>query len=139
MARPRTDPVPRFWKLVDASGGAEACWPWTGYVQKNGYGRFTPVDGVRGLAHRYAIEYSTGATIPEGMEAAHSCHNRRCCNPAHLRVATRSENMAEMWSKWRPHGDHVCCFCGRPASHVDGKSLLPQPVKGGHSTGDEKA
>lgn len=28
----------------------------------------------------------------EGQEAAHSCGVRACCNPAHLRWATRSEN-----------------------------------------------
>jgi hypothetical protein len=38
-----------------------------------------------------ALVLHTGQN-PANLEAAHSCHNRRCVNPSHLRWATRSEN-----------------------------------------------
>lgn len=44
------------------------------------------------MAHRYAWMVANGA-IPEGREVDHSCSERACCNVAHLRLATRHENM----------------------------------------------
>lgn len=99
-----TDPRERrFWAQVDKRGAAE-CWPWTGYIMRNGYGSF----GMRGtrLAHRIAYQYAVGQ-IPEGRVLDHLCHtrdpqcadtvncpHRRCCNPAHLEPVTRFENIA---------------------------------------------
>lgn len=66
------------------------CIVWTGATDTAGYG--TIWDGVRAVkAHRYAWERVNGA-IPEGMEIDHRCWNRACCEVAHLRLATRSEN-----------------------------------------------
>ncbi|MGV7669138.1 HNH endonuclease signature motif containing protein [Mycobacterium kansasii] len=32
------------------------------------------------------------ARVPDGMDLDHTCWNRRCVNPDHLRVATRKQN-----------------------------------------------
>jgi hypothetical protein len=94
--------TPRFWERIDASGGPDACWPWTGpthrgYGVANGPGRRT----LR--AHRYAYRLAVGP-IPEGAQIDHTCHNgtgclggpscphRRCCNPRHLEPTTGPEN-----------------------------------------------
>jgi hypothetical protein len=88
------DVAERFWSEVDRSGGPDACWNWTGPVRSDGYGVFNL--GARSdLAHRLALELS-GAAIPPGHVAMQVCRNRLCCHPhpEHLRVGSRSEQMA---------------------------------------------
>lgn len=46
-------------------------------------------------AHRVAYELAVGP-IPDGMEIDHSCRNRRCVNPSHLRIATRKQNQENL-------------------------------------------
>ena len=43
------------------------------------------------LAHRLAYELTIG-DIPGDLTVDHLCRNRRCCNPAHLRLLTNEEN-----------------------------------------------
>lgn len=74
------------------------CVPWTGRIDRDGYGRFDDR-----LAHREMYELMIGP-IPEGLDLDHTCHvrgecvagvdcpHRRCVNPAHLEPVTRREN-----------------------------------------------
>jgi hypothetical protein len=78
----------RFWSKVDKS---EGCWSWTGYVQKNGYGKFRRDPGPMVTAHRMSYELEHG-DIPEGMQVDHMCHTRTCVNPSHLRLLTNKQN-----------------------------------------------
>ena len=84
MTRPTLEQ--RFWAKVDMTAGPDACWPWTTYCTPDGYGRFGSVP-----AHRTAYELSTGEQLG-ALETDHRCHNRACCNPAHLRPATQKQN-----------------------------------------------
>jgi hypothetical protein len=86
--RPRSE---RFWAKVEKT---ETCWNWTGYKNRQGYGHIAREPGSAGskLSHRVSYEMANGP-IPEGMDIDHICHNKSCVNPAHLRVATRKENM----------------------------------------------
>ena len=100
---PRLSLADRFWRKVDKSGGPDGCWPWTGFIHKNGYGYFRLEKGSNSLAHRVAFILTYGAAADD---VDHDCHNkadcsggwtcphRRCCNPTHLVRATRSENLA---------------------------------------------
>lgn len=78
----------RFWSKVDKSGN---CWTWTGCTMNSGYGAFGMSAGNTVLAHRYAYE-STNTPLPEGVEIDHSCFNRVCVNPSHLRPVSRKQN-----------------------------------------------
>ena len=50
--------------------------------------------------HRAAALLYIGAPADPTLEVAHSCGNRKCCNPGHLRWATRASNHADK----RRHG-----------------------------------
>lgn len=73
------------------------CLNWTGPTVHNGYGRLqlSMAGGKRTRirAHRLAYELARGP-IPAGMEVDHLCRNRRCCNPDHMEIVTREENIA---------------------------------------------
>jgi hypothetical protein len=72
------------------------CWLWTGATLPNGYG-YTYAGKERGViyAHRAALELLLGRFITPGMDACHSCRNRNCVAPHHLREDTRKANMMD--------------------------------------------
>lgn len=141
-----TDPRERkFWAQVDKSGGPDACWPWTGWLQDGGYGQF----GTKGerLAHRVAYGYLVGPP-PPGRDLDHLCHtndpdcpggecaHRRCCNPAHLEPTTRRENIArgrggDSWGyvpdqvpvKHEQLALPICAKCGRGDKPIHRRDL----------------
>jgi hypothetical protein len=133
----------RFWEKVDKSGGPAACWPWTGWCQKNGYGVFGGVGNGTRLVHRIAYELTIGP-VPDALVLDHLCHtahpqcantndcpHRRCCNPDHLEPVTRAENLArgrggDSWGyipealpakPEAPKPEH-CTECGNPDKPV---------------------
>lgn len=99
-----SDPVPRFWAKVELRGLFD-CWEWQAVLDERGYGKFRDYpDRYPEHAHRVAWRYANGP-IPAGLVVMHDCDNRRCCNPAHLRVGTQGENIADRDRKGRgPHG-----------------------------------
>lgn len=82
------------------------CHEWLAQIRPDGYGAFD-VRGKTTLAHRAAaLLYVEGFT--EDLTVMHTCDNRRCVNPAHLRLGTQLENIADRVSKDR---------CARGESH----------------------
>ncbi len=79
-----------FWSKVTIPEGGLDCWAWTRTLSENGYGRFR-FKGKWYRAHRFAYEQFNGP-VPEGLQVRHLCHNRLCCNPAHLDVGTAQDN-----------------------------------------------
>lgn len=70
------------------------CWNWIGIVEKkNGYGRFF-VKKSPYLAHRIVFEIFNGKLNPL-LVLDHTCKNRKCVNPDHLREVTHKINMLE--------------------------------------------
>lgn len=84
---------------IDKSG---SCWEWTGRRNKSGYG-LTAIRGGSELAHRAYWQLVVGE-VPVGLCLLHSCDNKKCVNPGHLRVGTHAENMAEAKERNRMRG-----------------------------------
>lgn len=85
---------------VDRSAGPNGCWPWTGRLNDNGYGRTRVKENGRWRtagAHQVAYYLATGRweRRSEGRLVRHLCHYRPCCNDHHLRGGTGLENAAD--------------------------------------------
>lgn len=78
------------------------CFVWLGSDGgKDGYAKFKPNrDGPMVNASRVAWELTFGE-IPKGLEVLHSCDNRLCVNPEHMRLGTHRENMQDCIRKGR--------------------------------------
>lgn len=66
-------------------GGPDECWPWTGPVEHNGFGRIdVDLDGRRQRlgTHRIAYLLECG-TLPAGHLTPDTCGSRLCCNGRH--------------------------------------------------------
>ena len=79
----------RFWDKVNKAG-PDDCWEWQASLGSKGYGQISIDRKILG-AHRVAYTLEHGP-ISEGLQVAHTCHNKLCCNPAHLEAQTSQEN-----------------------------------------------
>ena len=82
--------VARFNKFIKPTS---QCHLWIGQKDKDGYGTFYYFKKNR-KAHRFAY-YIINGDIPKGMFIDHSCRNRSCVNPQHLRCVTPRVNCLE--------------------------------------------
>lgn len=82
------------WLREHASRESDDCLMWPFGKLKGGYGSLL-VKGKRTTAHRAMCELVHGAPPSADMDAAHSCGDRSCCNPRHIRWATRVENAGD--------------------------------------------
>lgn len=95
-----------FEESVDRSGGPDACHPWTGRQNADGYGMAKVGDEWKG-AHVAAWAFENGTPPPKGFHLDHECHNqairdglckpgkcehRLCCNLRHIVPRTNSEH-----------------------------------------------
>jgi hypothetical protein len=94
VTRRRTPLAVRFWARVDVSAGSDACWPWMGARDPNGYGRIGK-PGREGtmLASRLSLQLA-GIDVA-GWNVLHACDNPPCVNPTHLRVGSQLDNMRD--------------------------------------------
>lgn len=68
----------RFWAQV-ARGEPDVCWPWLG---KRSY---IVIGGSGCRPHRIAYALERGR-LAANCAVLHTCSNRHCCNPQHLRL-----------------------------------------------------
>lgn len=91
------------WERIDQRGPDE-CWPWTGTVDKEGYGVFK-TGGRQFRAARWVLTQEFPDLGADEM-TRHSCDNPPCCNPGHLSRGSAADNAADMVSRGRQvHGD----------------------------------
>lgn len=87
-----------FWEKVDVAGPDE-CWEWQA-ATSSGYGSFGIGYPENIAAHRYSWMLHSGE-IPDGKIVRHTCDNRPCVNPAHLRLGTKADNFVDMMERGR--------------------------------------
>jgi hypothetical protein len=75
------------------------CWNWEKSHNLDGYGTMT-INGRGELVPRVCYEIVWGK-IPLGMQVLHDCDNPKCCNPDHLHLGTRFDNMRECYQRGR--------------------------------------
>jgi hypothetical protein len=107
QSKQRSTPlVDRFWRKVGVR--KVGCWPWSGSVDKHGYGKINR--GARGAgnvkAHRLSWELHFGP-IPDGLHVLHACDNPNCVNPGHLMVGTQEANAVDMAQKGKVHENSI--------------------------------
>lgn len=103
--RPAAEFWASFWDRIDTEPDKGTCWLWQGATNTYGYGAIKfglNADGKRRqlLAHRIAFVQMKGPLLA-GEDILHSCDERLCCNPAHMRPGTQLENLADMRAKGR--------------------------------------
>lgn len=86
----------RFWSRVAITADTNRCWIWQGAGKP--YGRVY-FNGKYYGTHQIALYLSTGE-MPND-ETLHSCDNKICCNPKHLRDGTHQENMNDAKERHR--------------------------------------
>ena len=77
----------------------EGCWKWKGRLVR-GYGYISTKCFGSQRAHRVSYIIHKGQ-IPDGLFVLHSCHNKFCTNPEHLRVGTNKDNMRDKCKAFR--------------------------------------
>lgn len=84
----------RFLELLDMAAQAnhEDCAVWPHAVNTQGYPHLS-FQGKQCMGHRVVAMLYHGT----GQVAMHSCNNKRCVNPHHLRMGTQQENIQAAW------------------------------------------
>jgi hypothetical protein len=87
--------IMKFIHEVVLPSATDECILWRFSKANYGYGELV-IAGRKKLAHRVVCELAHGLAPQGKNDVAHSCNNRLCVNPAHLRWASRAENVADM-------------------------------------------
>ena len=80
------------------------CWIWMNALDSVGYGSFRDKwKETTKRAHKASFAVFKGE-VPNGLWVLHSCDIRCCCNPDHLFLGTRRDNIDDAMRKGRLKG-----------------------------------
>ena len=89
---------------IDAATG---CWNCTSHQPGNAGYPLAKANGLHTTLHRQIYMQQTGRQLPTDIFVMHTCDNKMCINPAHLREGTAADNMRDAASKDRmAHGEN---------------------------------
>jgi len=91
-------------KMAARTRKGDGCWEYAGSCSSTGYGQLV-ANRRNFAAHRVAWAMANGGWPPPGLLVMHTCDNRRCVRPDHLRLGTYRDNARDMVSKGR-HPDY---------------------------------
>lgn len=109
----------------------DECWPWAGFVNKDGYGyAYEPGTLRRMRAHRLVWsllvgELNEGEVLdhmchdPEECDLATKCPHRACVNPSHLRITSLVDNTMRGGSPVSVNKRKTHCKHGHPFDEVN--------------------
>lgn len=125
MPRPEA-PFERFLRSyeIDRNTG---CWNWLLFSDERHY-PVLKVFGIMVSAHRFSYQLYSGP-IPDGMHILHSCDNKRCVNPDHLRAGTHAENMREAADRGLMRRGEAHPHYGRTSHHKGIRCCTAKPVR----------
>ena len=89
-----------FWDKVQR-GTLDECWPWLGFKRPSGHG-LTSLDSLMIHTSRKAWILTYGPIRGDGQCVLHKCDNPPCCNPNHLYLGTRADNMFDRFGNPSP-------------------------------------
>jgi hypothetical protein len=118
LGESRRNTIEQLYANIDTSGGPDACWPWLGAGDKDGYGQTRWNMATRRVA-RIVWEHAHGEPLPEGLYACHTCDNPPCCNPAHLFLGSSSDNQYDYLEKKK---------AGQYPAYINGIKLISPTV-----------
>ena len=88
---------------------SNGCWVCTSHCKTSGGYPHFHRNGKLVQIHRYMYE-KYKESIPGRMLVLHSCDNRQCINPDHLRVGTYKDNTKDMDSRNRRNSKYKLTF-----------------------------
>lgn len=103
LTYPASGEIKAFFEGTILQYAGKDCLLWPFSLTDNGYGQIW-IDGTMRGVHRVVCEAVHGPAPTPEHQAAHSCGNRVCCAPSHLRWATRKENETDKVA----HGTLIC-------------------------------
>jgi hypothetical protein len=104
----------RFWSKTHPAVGRSRCIIWIAGVQTDGYGQF----GIKGkniVAHRVVYGWLVGEVDGE-KHIHHTCGNRLCVNPEHLKQLSAKEHLLLGNSPPSKNSRKTHCLNGHPLS-----------------------
>lgn len=101
----------KLYSFIDSRTSIDAltkCWNWTGTINSSGYAVVTGSRKVYGSKRRgpdmrvHRINYARfKGPLPNDLHLLHSCDNRKCINPNHVRTGDDRDNIQDAARKGR--------------------------------------
>lgn len=108
----------------------QGCWTWIGTSGPH-YGHLT-VMGRTVSSHKQAWILERGPVLA-GLVIRHTCHNKKCCNVAHMVLGTAKDNYDDMIRAGRQNNPHGSMFSQAKLTEDDVPEIRREYSAGGIS------